>query len=71
MFHRQLLSVAVLTQIIREASTVEASWRYKEMWHFGDRMDERESGDRESISLKGIHVPRQLLVLERVMLMHL
>lgn len=39
-----------LTQIIREASTVGASWRYEEMWHFGDRVREKESGDGKSIS---------------------
>lgn len=41
------------------------------MWHFGAKMDEKESGDGKSISFKEIHVPKQLLVLERVMLMYL
>lgn len=41
------------------------------MWHLRNRMDEKDSEDGKSISLKEIHVPKQLLVLERVMLMYL
>lgn len=41
------------------------------MWHLCNRMDEEESEDGKIISLKEIHVPKQLLVLERVMLMYL
>lgn len=41
------------------------------MWHFGDKMHEKESGDRKNISLKENHVPKQLLARERITFMYL
>ena len=61
MFNRQPSSVAKSAKIVREASTVGASWKYEETWHFGDRMHEKESGDSKNISLNEINVPKQLL----------
>jgi len=37
------------------------------MWHFGGRMHDKESEDRKNISLKEIHVPKQLLTREIIM----